>query len=145
MSGEGFMINTSKRKRYFSFLGCLVGMGMLIWLFGKTPFLPLAGRADMPVIPIHTFTPLPPSPTPDFTLSPQPTPTPEPPPPPTPTPEGTATPVGRPGLPFTIWYTPEERPVGGGGVGRGPSRRVIIAGIHGGYQGKTNFLADEVI
>ena len=139
------MINTSKRKRYFSFLGCLVGMGMLIWLFGKTPFLPLAGRADMPVIPIHTFTPLPPSPTPDFTLSPQPTPTPEPTPTLTPTPEVTATPMGRQGIPFTIGYTAEERPLEVVRFGSGPSRRMIIAGIHGGYEVNTIFLADELI
>ncbi|NMD30704.1 MAG: hypothetical protein GYA80_03185, partial [Chloroflexi bacterium] len=47
----------SKTARFLVFFGCLVIMGLLIWLFQDTPAVRLAGEARMPSLPTRTFTP----------------------------------------------------------------------------------------
>jgi len=133
----------SKTARFLVFFGCLVIMGLLIWLFQDTPAVRLAGEARMPSLPTRTFTPDPPTPSPDPSLAPRATPTRRL--TPTPTPNFTPTPVGIEGEPVSIGVSVEGRPLEVVRFGSGPSRRMIVAGIHGGYEANTIVLADQLI
>lgn len=69
----------------------------------------------------------------------------------TPTPSDTQTPTPQPspipanGVLFPIGYSVEGRPIEVARFGSGPVERLIIAGIHGGYEYNTINLADYII
>ncbi len=89
------------------------------------------------VAPPPTATPSPaPSPLPTATATPPPTPTPTPPPTPTLWPEGQAEIIGQ---------SVEGRPIKVYRFGNGPDQRMVIAGIHGGYEDNTVALAEKLI
>ncbi len=46
---------------------------------------------------------------------------------------------------FVIGYSNENRPLEVTRFGNGPIQRLIVAGIHGGYEGNTIALAEELI
>jgi hypothetical protein len=85
------------------------------------------------------------------TVSPTETPVPSPTPPPTETPLPTFTPtVTDTPIPFregpiVIGYSVEQRPLEVYRFGTGPSRRMIVAGMHGGNEYNTILLADLLI
>jgi len=77
--------------------------------------------------------------TPERTEPPAATQTPEP------SPDITPSPTNWFGVPFTIGYSVEGRPLEVYQFGNGPKERLIVAGIHGGYEWNTVVLAEELI
>lgn len=118
-----------------------------------------AAWAGTSITPIREFF-VSPTPTPTNTLTPSPTPTqtasqtPSPtetftptetPIPPTETPTPTATPIPFSEGPIVIGYSVENRPLEVYRFGTGQTERLIVAGMHGGYEYNTILLADELI
>jgi predicted deacylase len=87
------------------------------------------------------------SPTPTNTRPPTETPTPTPTPPPTPSPTRTRPPLVTPppGEVTVIGYSLGNRPIEVYKFGNGPVKKLIIAGIHGGYEYNTVLLAHQLI
>ncbi|MBL8055476.1 MAG: hypothetical protein JNK29_02195 [Anaerolineales bacterium] len=99
------------------------------------------GTAGLPTLP-PTWTPAPsPTPAPTRTRPPSPTATATR----TPAPTATATPTPLPGLRLVIGTSVAGRPLEAYQFGTGPVERLIIAGIHGGYEWNTTALADLLI
>ncbi len=103
---------------------------------------PTATRLPPPS-PLPSATALPPSATPTATARP-PSPTPTPPPTATPTLTPTATPWPQ-GQAAVIGTSVKGRPIEVYRFGQGPDQRLIIAGIHGGYEGNTVALAKALM
>ncbi|HNZ13472.1 MAG TPA: hypothetical protein PKL11_07430, partial [Anaerolineaceae bacterium] len=99
------------------FLGLSRGTAVLAFLHTATP--------------TFTTTPIPPTPTPTATLTPTQTQT------STPTPTITPTPAPPEGELFPIGYSVEGRELWVVRFGNGPVVRMIVAGIHGGYEWNT--------
>ncbi len=124
-------------------LGTLVSLSLGL---GGWAFL-LRGGADLrpatvtpsPEPPTATFTP---SPTATATPTSTPSPTPTATSTPTPTPSSTPWPWGEP---VVIGYSVEGRPLEVYRFGQGPRHRMIVAGVHGGYEGNTVRLAYALI
>ena len=95
-------------------------------------------------MPVPTKTSLPPSPTVTTAPSPAPTSTPSSTPTPTIIPTPTATPWPD-GAAETIGTSVEGRPLEVYRFGHGPNQRMIVAGIHGGYEWNTVDLAKRMI
>ncbi len=112
------------------FLAAACGLSLLVSC-SQTP----ASVASEPAAPIATA----PLPQPAATKEPAPTAAPSL----TPQPEPSTTPVGS-GL-DTIGYTVAGRPLTMYRYGNGPSRRLIVAGIHGGYEWNTIALAHQLM
>ena len=119
-------------------VGILVGLLILVLLglSRNTAVLTFLHTAT----PTFTVTPIPPTPTPTATLTPTQTPTSTP----TPTPTITPTPVPPEGEFFPIGYSVEGRELWVVRFGNGPVVRMIVAGIHGGYEWNTVDLANQL-
>ncbi|MGD8814685.1 MAG: M14 family metallopeptidase [Anaerolineales bacterium] len=89
-----------------------------------------------PILPSATMTPIP---TATSSSTPIPTPT------PTVTPSPTSTPIPYFEGPIIIGHSVAGRPLEVFRFGIGPRKRMIIAGIHGGYEWNTIALADQLI
>lgn len=99
----------------------------------------LKSAPPLPLIPTATLETLTPAPTYTFTPVPTATYTPEP------TPTITHTPTPAFGQSFIIGYSVNGLPLEVYQFGYGPRERMIVAGIHGGYEWNTVALADEMI
>lgn len=64
---------------------------------------------------------------------------------PSPSATPTITPTAEAGQPFVIGYSVEGRPLTAYRFGEGETRRMIVAGIHGGYESNTTALAEELV
>jgi len=117
-------------------VGVLVGLLILVLLglSHNTAVLTFLHTAT----PTFTVTPIPPTPTPTATLTPTQTPT------STPTPTITPTPAPPEGEFFPIGYSVEGRELWVVRFGNGPVVRMIVAGIHGGYEWNTVDLANQL-
>lgn len=145
----------SKYGRLFAFSllivvsGVLVGVTMGFLLFHSPPSqggspMPFATRPGAaPTIPSRSTFTLPPFPSPSLPL-PSPTTTPSPWPSPTVLPTITATPWPL-GSPVVIGYSVEGRAIKVYRFGNGPDHRLIIGGIHGGYEYNTVMLTQEFV
>jgi len=120
-------------------LVCLVAIGMYAWSMGPT-------GANLPLESV--------SPPPQATYTPKPSITPLPPPTrratitlwPTPSRGPSVTPMtARPPNVTVIGFSVENRALEVYKFGGGPVRKLIVAGIHGGYEWNTIALADELI
>jgi protein MpaA len=120
-------------------LVCLTAAGLYAWYVGaQRAELPAGNAAPSPEA-IHTpkpsITPLPP-PTQRATITPWPTPSRGP----------SVTPMTvRPPNVTVIGYSAEKRPLEVYKFGSGPVHKLIVAGIHGGYEWNTIALAEELI
>jgi len=113
---------------------------------------PPQGSAPAPVAASPADTPRPealspgPRPSPSPLPSQTPLPTPLPSPTPSPSPAATLTPTPWPfGAPAVIGRTVEGRPIVVFRFGNGPDQRLIIGGIHGGYEWNTVALLDALM
>ena len=111
------------------FLAAAFGFSLLAASCSQSP------AASVPAAPIATSLP------PEQPANEEPTPTAVP--SLTPQPEPSATPLGS--RPNIIGYTVAGRPLTMYRYGDGPSRRLIIAGIHGGYEWNTIALAHQLM
>ncbi len=135
----------------------LAGMGGMAWLgWNLAAWLGdrlMAGSTApgpavaLPLPAAFTLTPSPtarPSPTATLTAPPTATATPRPSPTPSPEPTATLPPIPDGGS-LVIGYSVEGRPLTVYRFGRGPWQRMILAGIHGGYEWNTVVLAETLI
>jgi len=120
-------------------LVCLAAIGGYLWYVGAQRADPPAGEAapspEALRTPKPSITPLPP-PTQRATITPWPTPSRGP----------SVTPMTvRPPNVAVIGYSVENRPLEVYKFGSGPVHKLIVAGIHGGYEWNTIALADALI
>ena len=123
---------------------CLLGFPILTGCTSASAEVFLETQPPTPIQILLTDTPVP-SATKTATAPPSATVTPPPPtktPRPTTTAEPTLTPLPQP---LIIGYSVAGRPLEIYHFGDGPSQRLIIAGIHGGYEWNTIALADQLI
>ena len=142
----------------------LIFFGLLAFNYYRQPLQPAASQNDAPVVqqptttpPMVLATPTAQQPAISNTASPPPSPLPPDPterPTITPLPSLTMTLTALPtstftpppyGETFVIGYSSENRPLEVTRFGNGPIQRMIIAGIHGGYEGNTIALAEELL
>lgn len=123
--------------------GGVLGMVLVLWsrtsprAMPSVAFTPTLPSSLAPTkTPTPTWTILPPMPSATSSPSPTPSPTPQPSPTPTPWPYGSALRIG---------YSIEHRPIEVYRFGNGPRHRLIVAGIHGGYEWNTVVLAQRLI
>jgi len=130
------------RVRWIWFFWIGVGWGNLMGCSSLPMALPLNWNPTATTLPSPAFpTMLPPTPTPIPTSTPRP---------PTPTATPTVTPSATPtpwpwGAATIIGYSVEGRPLEVYRFGDGPVHRLIVAGIHGGYEANTVHLAQALI
>ncbi len=133
-------------------LGALVAAAVLgpptaLWALWRVQPMLAAAR---PTVPAATLPPPTATATPSATVSPSPTatasatPTPSPTPSPTPVPTATLPPLEAGGA-LVIGYSVEGRPLTVYRFGQGPHQRLIVAGIHGGYEWNTVALAETLL
>jgi predicted deacylase len=128
------------------------GLSKLVILLWSTTILVLVGIAYLLLTGQFNLSPAPPAPVhttpslPDFSPTPQPpSATPSPPTPtssPSPVPPS---PTPTQPQPLVIGYSVADRPLEMYHFGTGPTEKLIVAGIHGGYEYNTIDLADELI
>lgn len=142
------------KRRPPGFLVVSVGTLIILFIFSllmdlKSKENNVADPSSTPLV-LDTATPSP-LPTITFTApsTPTSTPTSKPTSTPTSTPEPTftiePTPTRQFGESFIIGYSVEDRPLEVYQFGNGPRERMIVAGIHGGYEWNTVALAEELI
>ena len=124
-------------------------LSLLVLILWSTIILIIVGISYLLIVGYFKIPPTLPSPTLLATLPPTATPSPLPPTntplPPSPTSTPAPTPTPTLPQPQVIGYSVADRPLDVYQFGNGPIEKMIVAGIHGGYEWNTIALADELI
>ena len=152
------LMNKKLRSLIFGIWGISGGLALTLVLFFWRGGLSPSPSVEEKPLPSQTASPIPASETPTLAPSPTLTATSTPTASPSPQPTSTSTPVpnltptympltpsATSSYPMEIGFSVMGRPLEVYQFGTGPTERLIIAGVHGGYEWNTIALADELI